>query len=146
MKPMVGMVVLSSVTKMKTAKFTDITPSSVRFIFFYLAEMQSIRLIDCRNTAQNFVSFFILFKQCPAMEPFENDHELEQDFAEVVRMNTVDVMDIGEDETEMESALNEYAQIGSDLGIIPMQCKHFAGDPCWLARWLVGDDKVPKVI
>lgn len=80
------------------------------------------------------------------MEPFENDHELEQDFAEVVRMNTVDVMDIGEDETEMESALNEYAQIGSDLGIIPMQCKHFAGDPCWLARWLVGDDKVPKVI
>ncbi|KAL1224472.1 Phosphatidylinositol-3-phosphatase SAC1 [Cardamine amara subsp. amara] len=86
------------------------------------------------------------FCQCPAMEPFENDHELEQNSAEVLRMNTVDVMDIGEAEQEMESALNEYTQIGSDLGIIPTQCKHFAGDPCWLARWLVGDDKVPKVI
>jgi len=39
MKPMVGMVALSSVTKMKTAKFTDITPNSVRFRFFYLAGM-----------------------------------------------------------------------------------------------------------
>lgn len=80
------------------------------------------------------------------MEPFENDHELEQNFAEVLRMNTVDVMDIEEEETEMESTFSEYTQIGSDLGIIPMQCKHFAVDPCWLARWLVGDDKVPKVI
>ncbi|WZZ10772.1 hypothetical protein YC2023_096693 [Brassica napus] len=86
------------------------------------------------------------FCQCPAMEPFENDHELELNSAEVLRMNTVDVMDIGEEESEMENALNEYAQIGSDLGIIPTQCKYFAGDPCWLARWLVGDDKVPKVI
>nr|AAF18517.1 Hypothetical protein [Arabidopsis thaliana] len=86
------------------------------------------------------------FCQCPAMEPFENDHEFEQNFAEVLRMNTIDVMDIEEEETEMESDFNEYTQIGSDLGIIPMQCKHFASDPCWLARWLVGDDKVPKVI
>ncbi|CAN6873616.1 unnamed protein product [Brassica oleracea var. botrytis] len=87
------------------------------------------------------------FCQCPAMEPFENDHELEQKYAEVLRMTTVDVMDnMGEEETEMEKALNEYAQIGSNLGIIPTQCKHFAGDPCWLARWLVGDDKIPKVI
>lgn len=80
------------------------------------------------------------------MEPFENDRELEQNSAEVLRMNTVDVMDIGEAEKEMENALNEYAQISSNLGIIPTQCKSFAGDPCWLSRWLVGDDKIPKVI
>lgn len=141
MKPMVGMVVLSSVTKMKTAKFTDIMLRSVRFRFFFL--------LICNKSsvayfiAQNSVSFMI---QCPAMEPFENDHELEQNSAEVLRMNTVDVMDIGEAETEMENALNEYAQIGGNLGIIPTQCKYFAGDPCWLARWLVGDDKIPKVI
>ena len=36
---MVGMVVLSSVTKMKTAKFTDIMLSSVRFRFFFLADL-----------------------------------------------------------------------------------------------------------
>ncbi|KAJ4916417.1 Phosphoinositide phosphatase SAC1 [Raphanus sativus] len=38
---------------------------------------------------------------CPAMEPFDNDHELEQkNSAEVLRMNTVDVMDMGEEETD----------------------------------------------
>ncbi|WZZ16896.1 hypothetical protein YC2023_109985 [Brassica napus] len=64
------MVVLSSVTKMKTAKSTDIM--------------------------------------------------LNSNSAEVLCMNTVDVMDIEEEEeeTEMEKALNEYAQIGSSLGII----------------------------
>ncbi|XP_022546745.1 phosphatidylinositol-3-phosphatase SAC1-like isoform X1 [Brassica napus] len=43
-----------------------------------------------------------------------------QNSAEVLCMNTVDVMDIEEEEeeTEMEKALNEYAQIGSSLGII----------------------------
>lgn len=61
-------------------------------------------------------------------------------------MNTVDVIDIGEEETEMEKALNEYAQIGSKVGIIPTQCRYFAEDPCWLSRWLVGDDNIPKVI
>lgn len=35
------------------------------------------------------------------MEPFDNDHELEQkNSAEVLRMNTVDVMDLGEEETD----------------------------------------------
>ncbi|CAF2046132.1 unnamed protein product [Brassica napus] len=84
------MVVLSSVTKMKTAKSTDIMLNSFHF-------------------------FVIRF-----MEPFDNDHELEQNSAEVLCMNTVDVMDIEEEEeeTEMEKALNEYAQIGSSLGII----------------------------
>ncbi|CAN7042906.1 unnamed protein product [Brassica oleracea var. botrytis] len=113
---MVGMVVLSSVTKMKTAKFTDIMLSSVSSIFL----------------------------QCL---PFDNDHELEQSSAEVLHVNTVDVIiDIGEEETEMEKALNEYAQIGSKVGIIPTQCRYFAEDPCWLSRWLVGDDNIPKVI
>lgn len=80
------------------------------------------------------------------MEPFENDDELEEVSEEVLRVNTVDVMDIEEAEMEMTKALNEYVLIGSDLGIIPTQCKYFAGDPCWVTRWLVGDDKVPKVI
>ncbi|CAN6887200.1 unnamed protein product [Brassica oleracea] len=84
--------------------------------------------------------------QCLAMEPFDNDHELEQSSAEVLHMNTV-YIDIGEEETEMEKALNEYGQIGSNLGIIPTQCRYFAEDPCWLSRWLVGgDDNIPKVI
>lgn len=143
---MVGMVVLSSVTKMKTAKFTDIMPSSVRFGFsiFALLIWNHI-LIDIFEIP---FPYDAIKKQCPAMEPFDNnDHELEQNYAEVLRMNTVDVMDnIGEEGTEMEKALNEYAQIGTNLGIIPTQCKYFAGDPCWLSRWLVGDDKIPKVI
>ncbi|CAN6880905.1 unnamed protein product, partial [Brassica oleracea] len=72
---------------------------------------------------------------------------LEQSSAEVLHVNTVDVIiDIGEEETEMEKALNEYAQIGSKVGIIPTQCRYFAEDPCWLSRWLVGDDNIPKVI
>lgn len=72
---------------------------------------------------------------------------LQQSSAEVLHVNTVDVIiDIGEEETEMEKALNEYAQIGSKVGIIPTQCRYFAEDPCWLSRWLVGDDNIPKVI
>ncbi|CAF1927724.1 unnamed protein product [Brassica napus] len=87
------------------------------------------------------------------VEPFDNDHDkpseivLQQSSAEVLHVNTVDVIiDIGEEETEMEKALNEYAQIGSKVGIIPTQCRYFAEDPCWLSRWLVGDDNIPKVI
>lgn len=58
MKQMVGMVVLSLVTKMKTAKFTDITPSFVRFIFFYLAEMQSHKIDRLEKHSSKFRFFY----------------------------------------------------------------------------------------
>ncbi|KDP42390.1 hypothetical protein JCGZ_02447 [Jatropha curcas] len=55
--------------------------------------------------------------QGPAMEPFQNDTEREEYYANVLRMNTIDGIDDATIEAEMEAALKEYDQIGADLGI-----------------------------
>lgn len=79
------------------------------------------------------------------MEPFQHDLEREKHYADVVRMNIIDVVDDAAVEAEMEAALKEYHQIGADLGIIPMSCKSFAEDPSQLTRWIIGEEKAQRV-
>ncbi|KAH9758060.1 phosphatidylinositol-3-phosphatase SAC1 [Citrus sinensis] len=83
--------------------------------------------------------------QGPAMEPFEHDHEREKYYADVLRMNTIDVVDDHAVEAEMVAALSEYEQIGANLGIIPTSCKSFAEDPSQLSRWMIGEEKLQRV-
>ncbi|KAL5778854.1 hypothetical protein ACOSQ2_009591 [Xanthoceras sorbifolium] len=83
--------------------------------------------------------------QGPAMEPFEHDDDEEKYYADVLRSNTIDVVDDDAVDAEMEAALNDYVQIGSDLGIIPTSCKLIAEDPSLLSRWFIGEEKLQRV-
>ncbi|XP_044510488.1 phosphatidylinositol-3-phosphatase SAC1 isoform X3 [Mangifera indica] len=83
--------------------------------------------------------------QGPAMEPFQNDLQKEIHYSHVLEMNRIDVVNSDVVEAEMEAALREYDQIGSDLGIIPTSCKLFTKDPSRLSRWMVGEEKLQKV-
>lgn len=87
---------------------------------------------------------YALLCQGPAMEPFENDTEREKHYADVLRMGMADIVDDAV-EAEMSAALNEYDQIGADLGIIPSPCKSFTEDPSWLTRWIIGEEKVLRI-
>ncbi|XVF63323.1 hypothetical protein PTKIN_Ptkin09bG0078700 [Pterospermum kingtungense] len=82
--------------------------------------------------------------QGPAMEPFEHDPEKEKHYADVLQMNTIDLVDDAAVEAEMATALKEYDLIGGDLGIFPVSCKSFTEDPSRLTRWMVGEDKLQK--
>ena len=79
------------------------------------------------------------------MEPFEHDDEEEKYYADVLRLNTIDVVDDDAVDAEMEAALNDYVQIGSDLGVIPTSCKLIAEDPSLLSRWIIGEEKLQRV-
>lgn len=79
------------------------------------------------------------------MEPFESDDEEERYYADVLQSSTVDVVDDDAVYAEMEAALNDYVQIGSDLGIIPASCKSMAEDPSLLSRWIIGEEKLLRV-
>ncbi|KAE8716390.1 putative U3 small nucleolar RNA-associated protein 7-like [Hibiscus syriacus] len=81
----------------------------------------------------------------PAMEPFQRDLERENHYADLLQMNTIDVVDDASVEAEMAEALREYDLIGADLGIFPVSCKSFTEDPSRLTRWIIGEDKLQKV-
>ncbi|CAN1293783.1 Phosphatidylinositol-3-phosphatase SAC1 [Linum perenne] len=83
--------------------------------------------------------------QGPARELFDHDPELEQHYSDVLRMNAIEVVDSASVEAEMEAALNDYEQIGSDLGILPNSCKQVADDPSWLTRLILGEGKAERV-
>lgn len=83
--------------------------------------------------------------QGPAIEPFQNDREREKHYADALHMGTINILDDAAVEAEMEAALKEYDQIGSDLGSIPTACKSFAEDPSWLTRWIIGEEKVQRI-
>ena len=78
------------------------------------------------------------------MEPFENDMEREQHYADVVQQSMIENIDGAAIQAEMESAVKEYDQVASDLGIFPM-CRSLAGDPSQLTRWIIGDEKIPRI-
>lgn len=73
------------------------------------------------------------------MELFEDDLEKEKHYSDVLWMG-LDRSDDGKVEAEMEAILNEYEQIGSDLGIM-INCRSLAYDPSTLTRWMIGEDK-----
>ncbi|MBA0585762.1 hypothetical protein Gorai_016527, partial [Gossypium raimondii] len=77
-----------------------------------------------------------------AMEPFQHDLEREKHYADVLQMNTIDVVDDASVEAEMAEALKEYDLIGADLGIFPVSCKSFTEDPSRLTRWIIGEEKM----
>ncbi|CAA0827794.1 Phosphoinositide phosphatase SAC1 [Striga hermonthica] len=83
--------------------------------------------------------------QGPTMEPFENDSEKEKYYADLVCVNKFDFTDDTVTETEMESALNEYARAGADLGIFPKSCSAQILDPSQLTRWILGEDRLQKL-
>ncbi|XP_010104489.2 phosphoinositide phosphatase SAC1 [Morus notabilis] len=80
----------------------------------------------------------------PAMEPFQNDTELEKHYADALRMDTIDIIDVTTAEEEMEAALKEYDSIDADLGISPLSCKSFSGDPSWLTRWIIEEGNLQR--
>jgi len=86
-----------------------------------------------------------LFLQGPAFELFQDDHEREQHYADALSVSSFEIINEAGVAAEMEAALKEYDQVGADLGIIPSSCKFFADDPSWLTRWLIGDEKVPRI-
>ncbi|KAL9245477.1 hypothetical protein vseg_019124 [Gypsophila vaccaria] len=81
------------------------------------------------------------FCEGPSLEPFENDAEREQHYAEILQRSMIENVDDAAIEAEMEAALKGYDQVGSDLGILPM-CRSAATDPSQLTRWLIGEDKL----
>ncbi|OMO94680.1 hypothetical protein CCACVL1_05882 [Corchorus capsularis] len=83
--------------------------------------------------------------QGPAMEPFEHDLERQKHYADILKMNTIDLVDDAAVEAEMAAALKEYDLIGADLGIFPVSCKSFTEDPSRLTRLIIGEDKMQKV-
>ncbi|XP_057457069.1 phosphatidylinositol-3-phosphatase SAC1 isoform X3 [Lotus japonicus] len=82
--------------------------------------------------------------QGPALELFQNDPEREQHYADAL-MSSSEIVNDAAIAAEMEATLKEYDQVGADLGIIPSSCKFFADDPSWLTRWLIGEEKVPRI-
>ncbi|RYR21994.1 hypothetical protein Ahy_B03g067291 isoform A [Arachis hypogaea] len=83
--------------------------------------------------------------QGPSLELFQNDPEREQHYANALSTSSFEILNDGAIAVEMEAALKEYEHVGTDLGIIPTSCKFFADDPSWLTRWLIGEEKVPRV-
>lgn len=79
------------------------------------------------------------------MEPFDHDGEKEKYYADILRMNSIDVIEDAAVEAEMSAALKEYDQIGVDLGITSLTCKGFTEDPNWSSRWMIGEDYLQKV-
>ncbi|XP_010682007.2 phosphatidylinositol-3-phosphatase SAC1 isoform X1 [Beta vulgaris subsp. vulgaris] len=80
----------------------------------------------------------------PAMEPFENDLEREQHYADVMHGTKIENVDDAAIEAEMEAALREYDQVAADLGISAM-CRSLAGDPSQLTRWIIGEEKLYRI-
>lgn len=80
----------------------------------------------------------------PGLEPFENDMDREQHYADVVQQSMIENIDGAAIQAEMESAVKDYDQVASDLGIFPM-CRSLAGDPSQLTRWIIGDEKIPRI-
>lgn len=78
------------------------------------------------------------------MEAFENDADLEKHYTELLRMDTIEAIDEGNAEEEMEAALKEYDQIGADLGLTPLSCRSFAGASGSLSQWIIGQDMMQK--
>ncbi|KAG5224629.1 phosphoinositide phosphatase SAC [Salix suchowensis] len=56
--------------------------------------------------------------QGSAMESFEHDLDIEKHYADVLCMNTTDVLDDSTAEADMEAALMDYDRIVADLGIV----------------------------
>ncbi|XAR57485.1 hypothetical protein NMG60_11025646 [Bertholletia excelsa] len=77
--------------------------------------------------------------QGPAIKPFQDDAEKEKYYADILQMGMNGCLDDMEVEAEMEAALNEYEQIGADLGIVPKTCKFLAEDPSQLTRLIIGE-------
>ncbi|WOL18777.1 phosphoinositide phosphatase SAC1 [Canna indica] len=78
--------------------------------------------------------------QGPVMDPFELDPEKEKHYEDALCMGLVR-MDDAQIEADMLAALNEYYQIGADLGIVS-SFKGLAGDPSQLTRWIIGEEKI----
>ncbi|KAK8947034.1 hypothetical protein KSP39_PZI007044 [Platanthera zijinensis] len=77
-------------------------------------------------------------EQGSIMDPFERDPETENHYAEALHMG-LDSTDYAMVAVEMEAALKEYDEIGSELRI-NFPCRSLVDDPSWLARWIVGED------
>ncbi|KAJ7949684.1 Phosphoinositide phosphatase family protein [Quillaja saponaria] len=102
------------------------------------------KLLGDQDESSNIYRHYAELCQGPAMEPFPNDPEREKHYADALRMGIVNIVDDADVEAEMKAALEEYDQVGADLGISPASCKSFARDPSWLTRWIIGEEKVQR--
>lgn len=101
-------------------------------------------LLGDQDESSEIYKFYAELCQGPAMEPFQHDPEREKHYAEALGMGTIDGVDDASIEAEMAAALDEYNQIGSDLGIVPTTCKSLAEDPTHLTRWIIGKGKIHR--
>ncbi|XP_057841139.1 phosphatidylinositol-3-phosphatase SAC1 [Cryptomeria japonica] len=81
--------------------------------------------------------------QGPALDPFGQDAEKELYYSEALHQVIKDVNDTSV-VSEMEAALNEYNEIGRDLGTI-IPSKLVLEDPTSVTRWILGEEKMCKV-
>ncbi|XP_050205895.1 LOW QUALITY PROTEIN: phosphatidylinositol-3-phosphatase SAC1 [Mercurialis annua] len=86
-------------------------------------------LLGDQNENSEIYKHYAELCQGPALEPFQHDVEREEHYADILRMNTIDVVDDAAIEAEMEAALKEYELIGADLGITPISCKFSVENP-----------------
>ncbi|XP_047325430.1 phosphatidylinositol-3-phosphatase SAC1 [Impatiens glandulifera] len=84
--------------------------------------------------------------QGPTIEPFQHDAEKEKYYEHILMGGTVaNENDEASVKAEMEGALDEYDQIGTDLGIAPKSCKIQAHDPSQLTRWMIGEERMQRL-
>lgn len=102
-------------------------------------------LLGDQDESSEIYKHYAVLCEGPGLELFQNDPEREQHYADVLSLSSFDIVNDAAVSAEMEAALKEYDQVGADLGIIPTSCKFFAEDPSWLARWLIGEEKVPRI-
>ncbi|KAH9326517.1 hypothetical protein KI387_006695, partial [Taxus chinensis] len=80
--------------------------------------------------------------QGPALDPFGHDAEKELYYSEALHQVIKGVDDTSV-VSEMEAALNEYYEIGRDLGTI-IPSKSVLEDPTSVTRWILGEEKMCK--
>ncbi|XP_019465463.1 PREDICTED: phosphoinositide phosphatase SAC1 isoform X1 [Lupinus angustifolius] len=102
-------------------------------------------LLGDQNESSEIYKHYAELCEGPALELFQSDTEREQHYADALSMSSFEFVNDSVIAAEMEAAIKEYDQVGADLGIIPKSCKFFADDPSWLTRWLIGEEKVPRV-
>ncbi|GAB2236341.1 hypothetical protein Droror1_Dr00028175, partial [Drosera rotundifolia] len=77
------------------------------------------------------------------MNPFEKNHEIEQDYDHALQMGMiVNVDDAAAVEVEMEAVFKDFDKIGSISAF--SRCKSLTGDPSQLTRWIIGEEKIGR--
>ncbi|OVA11474.1 Synaptojanin [Macleaya cordata] len=98
-------------------------------------------LHDENEDSEIYQHYAELCQQGPAMDLFRNDPEKEEHYSNLLSLGGIEGVDDAVVTKEMEATLQEYDQIGADLGIFST-CKSLAEDPSRITRLIIGDEKM----